>query len=187
MAPHSPRRAQTIRLFELLLLRTTTIAADALLLFGDLLETKPAEGIWNNDFHALLTKVKDYGGHDVYPSAKLRNKNAMFISIVAAIVFLVGAGGLVLSSLAPILGDGFFNFAAVCLVAGPLIFFFYVIIGLFLEFVGANRPPVAIPAVGQAAYAAASLIHFAYDQTPEGLQRERKGPMNPSRGRADKI
>ena len=63
----------------------------------------------------------------------------MFIPIVAAIVFLVGAGGLVLSSLAPIVGDSFFNFAAVCLVAGPLIFFFYVIIGLCMEFIRANR------------------------------------------------
>ena len=112
----------------------------------------------------------------------------MFIPIVAAIVFLVGAGGLVLSSLAPILGDGFFNFAAACLVAGPLIFFSYVMFGLFLEFVEANRPPVrARMAVGQAAYAPASLIHFVYEQTPEGLRRERKGPMNPSLGRADKI
>ncbi len=66
----------------------------------------------------------------------------MFIPIVAAIVFLVGAGGLVLSSLAPIVGDGVFNFAAVCLVAGPLIFFFYVMIGLCLEFVAVNRPAV---------------------------------------------
>ena len=59
----------------------------------------------------------------------------MFIPIVAAIVFLVGAGGLVLSSLAPIVGDSFFNFASFCLLAGPLIFFFYVIIGLCIEFI----------------------------------------------------
>ena len=112
----------------------------------------------------------------------------MFIPIVAAIVFLAGAGGLVLSSLVPILGDGFFNFAAACLVAGPLIFFFYVIIGLFLEFVDANRPPaVSTIVLGQAVYAPASLSHFVYEQIPEGLRRERKGPLNPSSGRANRF
>jgi hypothetical protein len=109
----------------------------------------------------------------------------MVIPIVAAIVFLIGAGGLVLSSLAPIVGDGFFNFAAVCLMAGPLIFFFYVIFGLFLEFVDASRPSVGSTiALGQPAYGSASPGEFADEQIPEGLRRERKGPLNPSSGRA---
>ena len=112
----------------------------------------------------------------------------MFFPIVAAIVFLIGAGGLVLSSLVPILGDGFFNFAAVCLTAGPLIFFFYVIFVLFLEFVDASRPPVgSTVALVQAAYAPASSGEFAYEQIPEGLRRERKGPLNPSSGRATRV
>ena len=113
----------------------------------------------------------------------------MFIPIVAAIVFLIGAGGLVLSSLAPIVGDGFFNFAAVCLMAGPLIFFSYVIFGLFLEFVDANRPSFVstTTAIVQAAYAPASPGEFASEQIPEGLRRERKGPLNPSSGRAARI
>ena len=113
----------------------------------------------------------------------------MFIPIVAAIVFLVGAGGLVLSSLAPIVGDSFFNFAAACLVAGPLIFFFYVIIGLCMEFIQANRnAEVSVVAFGSPAYAQAAYpSHFIYDGIPEGLRRERKGPLNPGSGRATGI
>ena len=112
----------------------------------------------------------------------------MFISIVAAIVTMLGAGGLVLSSLAPIVGDGFFNFAAACLVAGPLIFFFFVIFVLVLEFMQTSQPSGAsTKALRQAAYAPASTIHFVYEQIPEGLRRERKGPLNPSSGRAIKA
>jgi hypothetical protein len=113
----------------------------------------------------------------------------MFIPIVAAIVTLLGAAGLVLSSLAPIVGDGFFNFAAICLMAGPLIFFFYVILGLCLEFVTANRPSTVVStfAVGQAAYAPATLSYFTDEKIPEGLRRERKGPLNPNSGRAPRI
>jgi len=103
----------------------------------------------------------------------------MFFPIVAAIVFLIGVGALVLSSLVPIVGDGVFNFAAVCLMAGPLIFFFYVMAGLCLEFIAVNRPPV----VGTFA-APASPADLIYEQLPEGLRRERKGPLNPSSGRA---
>ena len=113
----------------------------------------------------------------------------MFIPIVAAIVFLAGVGSLVLASLVPLSGDGFFNFAAVCLVAGPLIFLFYVVVGLFQEFVALNWPPspVTTAAFAQASYAPASLINPVYDQTPEGLRRERKGPLNWSSGRAAMI
>jgi hypothetical protein len=109
----------------------------------------------------------------------------MFIPIVAAIVFFIGAGGLVLSSLAPIVGNGVFNFAAACLLAGPLIFFFYVVVGLYLEFAAANRPVVARVLVrGQSPYAPASAGGSLNEQLPEGLRRERKGPLNPSSGRA---
>jgi len=113
----------------------------------------------------------------------------MFIPILAAIVFLGGAAGLVLSSLAPIVGDGFFNFASICLIAGPLIFFCYVMVGLCLEFVAANRPPIVARAFAgcQAVYAPATLSYFRDDKIPEGLLRERKGPLNPSSGRAPKI
>ena len=109
----------------------------------------------------------------------------MFFPIVAAIVFLIGVGGLVLSSLVPIVGDGVFNFAAVCLMAGPLIFFFYVMAGLCLEFIAVNRPPVVGTfAPVRASYAPASPADLIYEQLPEGLRRERKGPLNPSSGRA---
>ena len=112
----------------------------------------------------------------------------MFIPIVATVVFWVGAGGLVLSSLAPIVGDSVFNFVAVCLVAGPLLFFFYVVIGLCLEFTAANWPAVVnIVALAPSSYPPASQSHFAYEQLPEGLRRERKGPLNPSSGRATGI
>ena len=114
----------------------------------------------------------------------------MFIPIVAAIVTLLGAAGLVLSSLAPVIvGDGIFNFSAVCLVAGPLIFFFYVMIGLYMEFVDTNWPSeVRLVAHSRSPYASETTPGlFPYDAPPEGLQRERKGPMNPSSGRATKI
>ena len=113
----------------------------------------------------------------------------MFIPIVAATVFLIGAGGLVLSSLAPIVGDVFFNFAAACLVTGPLIFYFYVILGLCIEFVKSNQTAdVSVVAFGSPAYAQANYpSHFVYGGLPEGLLRERKGPLNPSSGRATRI
>ena len=114
----------------------------------------------------------------------------MFIPIVAAIVTLLGAAGLVLSSLAPALvGDGIFNFSAVCLVAGPVMFFCYVMIGLYMEFVETNWPSaVRIVAHTRSPYASEAPPGLsAYDASPEGLRRERKGPMNPSSGRASKI
>lgn len=112
-----------------------------------------------------------------------RVNNAMFFPIVAAIVFSIGIGGLVIASLAPMGGDAVFNFAAVCMLAGPLIFFFYVMMGLFLEFVAVNRPPV----VAVASYAPDPPSRFVYEQFPEGLRRERKGPLNRSSGRATRI
>ena len=117
-----------------------------------------------------------------------RMNNAMFIAIVAALITLLGGAGLVISSLAPALvGDGIFNFSAACLVAGPLIFFCYVMIGLYLEFVDTNWPS-GVRIVAQTPYASEPSPGLSpYDAPPEGLRRERKGPMNPSSGRANSI
>jgi hypothetical protein len=119
----------------------------------------------------------------------------MVIPIIAALVTALGAGGLVLSSLlhASAASDNIFNAASVCLVAGPLIFFAYVIFGLWMEFLDFSKPgqksgtrivahtpspDVVVAVFSQAAY---------YDGLPEGLRRERKGPLNPSTGRASRI
>ena len=115
----------------------------------------------------------------------------MFIPIVAAIVTVVGAGGIVLSSLAhaSAAGDAIFNVASVCLVVGPLIFFAYVIIGLCMEFLSTNRVGAGIVALGSSSgVRAPPLSQAAYDEgLPEGLRRERMGPMNPSNGRAKRT
>jgi hypothetical protein len=64
----------------------------------------------------------------------------MFFPATAAVITSVGIVGLIVSSLvhASATGDIVFNAAAACLIAGPLIFLFYVIIGLCLEFVNTN-------------------------------------------------
>jgi hypothetical protein len=118
----------------------------------------------------------------------------MFFPIIAAIITLVGAVGFVISSLvnghASAAGGLVFNAAAICTVVGPLIFFSYVIIGLCIEFAITNQkpevrvavrgPPLDVPT--------APLSPVAVDEgLPEGLRRERKGPLNPSTGRAEKI
>ena len=113
----------------------------------------------------------------------------MFFPTLAAIVTLVGVIGFVISSLlhASGAGDFLFNAAAICITIGPLIFFCYVIIGLCLEFasitrktevrIAAHVPPVNVP-VGMPSH---------FDWMPEGMRRERKGPLSPSTGRANKI
>jgi len=112
----------------------------------------------------------------------------MFFPMLAAIVTLVGVIGFVISSLlhASGAGDFLFNAAAICITIGPLIFFCYVIIGLCLEFasisrktevrIAAHAPPVNVP-----------VAMPNLDWMPEGLRRERKGPLSPSTGRANKI
>ena len=110
----------------------------------------------------------------------------MFIAIVAAIVTLVGAAGLVISAFFP-MSDLLFNAAGVFLVGGPLIFFGFVIIGLCIEFASTNRPSeVRVFARSPSPYApVAPPSGFPFDEgLPEGLRRERKGPMNPGSGRA---
>jgi hypothetical protein len=116
----------------------------------------------------------------------------MFFPIIAAMVTLVGAVGLVISSLVSTSGAGdlVFNAAAICIVVGPLIFFSYVMIGLCLEFASTNQKPevkIAGP-VPSPDLLVAPLSYVAFDEPlPEGLRRERKGPLNPSTGRASKI
>ncbi len=116
----------------------------------------------------------------------------MLLPIIAAMITLVGAVGFVISSLvsASAAGDPVFNSAAICIIAGPLIFFSYVIIGLCIEFAGTNqKPEVRIAVRGPLlAVPPAPLSHVAVGEgLPEGLRRERKGPLNPSTGRGDKI
>ncbi len=119
----------------------------------------------------------------------------MFFPIIAGIVTLVGVFSLVISSLvhATAAGNLIFNAAAVCLIAGPLTFFFYVIIGLCIEFIEFARtdrkPEVRISTRGPSLdVTVAPLSHVAFDERlPEGLRRERKGPLNTSTGRANKI
>ncbi|HEY6024787.1 MAG TPA: hypothetical protein VIV34_11515 [Pseudolabrys sp.] len=116
----------------------------------------------------------------------------MFIPILATAVTLLGAAGLVVSSLvhASWAGDFVFNFAAVCLVAGPLLFFVYVIIGLCIEFVQTSQNPEGrtVARGSLRKVSAEPLVRAAYyDALPEGLRRERMGPLNPSTGRARAI
>jgi hypothetical protein len=116
----------------------------------------------------------------------------MFFPAVAAIITIIGAVGFVISSLVHASGAGnfIFNASAACMVAGPLIFLFYVIVGLFLEFLSINRiPDVRITAGGPSPDVPAALPSQAAfdDWVPEGLLREHKGPLNRSTGRAAKI
>jgi len=106
----------------------------------------------------------------------------MFFPAVAVIITAIGFAGLVLSSLVRV-GDFVFNASAVCLVAGPLIFFSYVVIGLYLEFLSSGEKPQAPNARSRPLQAAASSVAFD-EWTPEGLKRERLGPLNRHSGRA---
>ena len=115
----------------------------------------------------------------------------MLLPIIAAMITLVGAVGFVISSLvsASAAGDPVFNSAAICIIVGPLVFFSYVIIGLCLEFASPYpKPEVRIMRGPSLAVPEAALSHAAFAEgLPEGLRRERKGPLNPSTGRGDKI
>ncbi len=116
----------------------------------------------------------------------------MSIPKIAVIVTLIGAVGLVLSSLvhASAVDDFVFNAAAVCLVGGPLIFFGYVFTGLCIDVAHADRiPEVRIAAlVPSAAVPVVPRSAVTFDEwVPQGLRRGRKGPLNRSTGRANKI
>jgi len=113
----------------------------------------------------------------------------MLIPIIAAILTLAGAFSLVVSSFVGTgaVGDFFFNAAAICLVAGPVIFFSYVVIGLCMEFIGIDRKPKVAtfrrsPLLDSSE---APLINVKFDEwIPEGLRRERRGPLGPIYGRS---
>ena len=109
----------------------------------------------------------------------------MFFPAAAVIITAIGLAGLVLSSLVRV-GDFVFNGSAVFLVAGPLIFFSYVVIGLYLEFLSTGQKPQATIARSRPLQASASSVAFD-EWVPEGLKRERLGPLNRRSGRAKRI
>lgn len=120
----------------------------------------------------------------------------MFILITAAIITFTGFAGFVISSLvssfthAPAASDVIFNTSAVFLVAGPLAFFGYVILGMGLEFIRINRPPKVRAAAPAPSVIVPAVLprHVPFEQSlPEGLRRQPKGPMNPGTGRASAI
>jgi hypothetical protein len=111
----------------------------------------------------------------------------MFVLFLATTITSVGGLALVISSFVRTGSDSAFNVAAFCLTIGPLIFFSYVIVGLCIEFVSANRKPesarVRIPQSFDAAAACTGNVKLG-KWVPEGLRRERKGPLNRVTGRA---
>ena len=112
----------------------------------------------------------------------------MFFPTIAAAITIIGLVGFVVSSLVypSTAGDLLFNAAAVCIVAGPLIFLSYVVIGLCIEFVRVNRKSevsVAARAPSRDALEVPLSRIGSYVWIPEGLLRERKGPLNPATGR----
>jgi len=109
-----------------------------------------------------------------------------------AIITAIGLGGFVMASLIGMnaVSEIIFNVAAVSLVVGPLIFFAYVVIGLCLEYISVNRrPEAAFVTPGPLREVPASPVwRAAYvEGPPEGLRRERKGPLGRSSGRAHTI
>jgi hypothetical protein len=113
----------------------------------------------------------------------------MFFQTLAAIITLVGVIGFVISSLlhASGAGDFLFNAAAICITIGPLIFFCYVIIGLCLEFASITRKTEVKIAVHVPSVSVPVGMPSHLNWMPEGLRRERNGPLSPSTGRANKI
>jgi hypothetical protein len=107
----------------------------------------------------------------------------MIIPLFAAAVTFVGAGGFALSSLLPAsaVNDFFFNVAAGCLVAGPVIFLVYVVIGLCIEFISTEYKAAA---ASTARVPFRDVPAFFIDPLPEGLRRMPKGPLSRRSGRA---
>jgi hypothetical protein len=106
----------------------------------------------------------------------------MFFPTVAAILTAIGLIGLIVSSLvhASAAGEFVFNAAAACMIAGPMIFFFYVITGLWLEFASTRHNPASptISESGQSSHVAQfSPVPFQ-QWTPQRLRR--MGPLNPT-------
>jgi len=110
----------------------------------------------------------------------------MVISIFAALLTLAGAGTFVTSSLfyGYFFSDFLFDAGVICFSLGPLIFLAYVLVGLWLEFYVINDVPAAVT-VSPARYAPETpLYSLGLAGLPEGLRRERKGPLNRGTGRA---
>jgi hypothetical protein len=111
----------------------------------------------------------------------------LFFPTIAAAITIIGLVGFVVSSLFhwSTAGDLLFNAAAACIVAGPLIFFWYVIIGLCIEFISVDRKSnVSIAVRGPSPDVAAPHARIVSQVwIPEGLLRDRKGPLNPATGR----
>lgn len=108
----------------------------------------------------------------------------MSIYRLAGFLTVAGAVGFGISSLIFPSGAAgpVFVAAALCTIAGPLLFFCAVMVQVLLEYWESGHPAVRfagpIPSSGPSAPA-------ADDWTPEGLLREPKGPMSPLRGRGD--
>lgn len=107
--------------------------------------------------------------------------------LIAGTLTLVGALGLVISSLAhtSAASEPLFNAAAFCLIAGPLVFFSYVVIGLWVEFVHFDREPQPVSVAPARPFPLATASNETFDKwIPEGLRRQPKGPLGRSTGRA---
>ena len=115
----------------------------------------------------------------------------MAIAIFGALLTFAGAGAFVLSSLFYnfFFSDFFFNAGVVLFVTGPLIFFAYVVIGLCLEFYIVNDvPPYNAITITPARYPSqVPLDNLELMKLPEGLRRERNGPLNRRTGRRKKL
>lgn len=107
--------------------------------------------------------------------------------LIAAILTLVGALGLVISSLAhtSAASETIFNAAAICLVTGPLVFLSYVVIGLCIEFARFDRKPELVTVSRLPPPPLAPVDNAAFGKwIPEGLRRKPKGPLGRTAGRA---
>lgn len=103
---------------------------------------------------------------------------------LAAFLTIAGAVGFGISSLTFPSGaaGAVFVAAALCTISGPLLFFCTVIVQVLLEYWQLGHPAVSYAGWSAAAAPAAPASD---DWTPEGLLRQPKGPMSPSRGRSD--
>ena len=109
------------------------------------------------------------------------------ISLIAAALTLVGIFGLVISSLAHTFAasEPIFNISAICLVAGPLVFFSYVVTGLCIDFAHFGREPEPVRVAPVAQPPLALIGNETFDKwIPEGLRRQPKGPLGRITGRA---
>ena len=115
----------------------------------------------------------------------------MSIPIFAILLALAGGASFVLSSIFYnfFFSDFFLNVGIICFIIGPLIFLAYVVIGLCLEFYSVNQVALSGTAViTPARYAPEGLLYSPeLVSLPEGLRRDRRGPLNRSMGRRTDI